>query len=467
MLDIEFNVLHAVASSKGAANDIALTVGDDLFISEDAHVLAKTFISYIKTFRSIPSKRVVVERVADEPSKIELVEKFFAKIENQKYNPDDYNFDLSKLKNAYKDYIVKNLKNSIIKSEEDPASITRSIQREINKIKDIDHKKSYSRKTVREYVPEFTNNYIEKYKNPELGCGIKTGYSFLDYVKNGIAPNDLVIIGGESGAGKSFFMNNIAIQMWMQQNTVFTNKNNYSKGYNVAYFSLEMSQDDCFRRTMSRVAEVPTYGLRDATLSKSEAEGVRQGCKFMRDYPYEFDIIDVPRGFTVEQMEMTIDEIKSYYTPDVIFVDYMGLMEDMDDEEQDWLKLGNLAGKLHEFTRVYSIPIVSAVQLNRSDPNKKNERTIGMHRIGRSNLIATHATLILQIEKRPDEESHDDFVYHVVKNRHGESGKYHSLLKDFARGSLIDQPYDVETAENWSSSDVLVNVSDILGSLDD
>jgi replicative DNA helicase len=187
----------------------------------------------------------------------------------------------------------------------------------------------------------------------------------------------------------------------------------------------------------------------------------------MKNYPYTFDIIDVPRGFSVEQLEMSMEEIKSNYTPDVIFIDYMGLMEDASDsDEDDWLTLGKIAGRIHEVARSYQIPIVSAVQLNRMAPGSKN--TVGMHRIGRSSLIATHCTAIIQIETRVDEARYDDFIYHIIKNRNGESGKSHTIYKNFSHCSLIDKQYDCEDMKLWTQDDNIgIDVSDILGNLDD
>jgi len=262
-------------------------------------------------------------------------------------------------------------------------------------------------------------------------------------------------------------MNNMAIQIYMQQNRVDM-LDDFGPGCNVAYFSLEMPYDDCFRRTLARMADVPEYGIRDAKLGQAEAKGLSQACKFIKKYPYQFDIIDVPRGFSVENLEVMFEEIKSEYVPDVIFIDYLGLMEDINNDNDDWLAIGQLAGKIHEFARVHSVPIVTAVQLNRIDPTfrKSSVKSIGMHRIGRSALIATHATMILQIETREDEETHDDFIYHVIKNRYGQSNKSHSIYKNLSKCSIIDRPYDVDSITAWSSNDdISSEVSEILGEL--
>lgn len=464
-------ILTAITKHQRLALDFCLQNESNLFLDQSNEQLAKALIKYVRLFKSKPSKRAMLERHASDADLAARIESFYDFIESKEYNESDYAFDLDRLKNKYAEHKLNLLKNDINSGNlSDIKDNLRKIQTCVNSIKSIEGQQAYERKLMRDHLQAFVENYTEKQKNPDLGKGILTGYSFFDYVKNGLRPADLVIIAGETGSGKSMFMQNMAVQIWMQGNTLETPKDQFKKGYNVTYFSLEMPYDDCFQRGMARLADVPMYGIRDAKLSRAEAKGISSACKFIKNYPHEFDIVDVPRGFSVEQLEMTFEEIKSSYIPDVIFIDYLGLMEDADENGDDWLTLGKLAGKVHEFARAYSIPIVTAVQLNRINPDaKKNEaKAIGLHRIGRSSLIATHSTAIIQLETRQDEHLYDDFIYHMIKNRHGESGKSHGIYKDFAKCSVIDKPYDVDSAQNWApGEDISVDVSDILAELDD
>ncbi len=122
-------------------------------------------------------------------------------------------------------------------------------------------------------------------------------------------------------------------------------------------------------------------------------------------------------------------------------VDYLGLMDASsgDNSEQDWLRLGQIAGRLHEFGRAYNVVVLTAVQLNR--PQNRNVKDssdlIGMHRIGRSSMIMHHANIGIQIESRKDERIHDDLRYHIIKNRDGELG-CHRLRKKFQNATVTD-----------------------------
>jgi len=474
MQEEDLRILKAITQYSGIAMDIAYKYGDKLFLDYESRIIAKPIIEYIKAYKAVPTKRTIVEAYSNSPEIAEKLNEFWDELDNvPDYNEPDYSFDLEKLKERYSNFTFENLKSKIESSDLDEASQIKLIENTLYDIKAINKVNTFTDKTLRENLSDFTKQYAAKAKNPELGKGILTGYSYLDYIKNGLRPADLVIIAGESGTGKSMFLNNLALNMWKQSNTINTKPENFEKGYNIVYFSLEMPHEDCFRRTMASLADVPDYHLRDAKLTKVEAQAVKKTCEFIKNYPWQFDIIDVPRGMTVEDLELHFERIKTKYRPDAIFIDYLTLMADISDDS-DWLKMGEMASRVHEFARYCEIPVITAVQLNRlplaEQGNKKeNEaKRIGMHRIGRSALIATHATLIIQIEdRRINEENLCDFKYHVVKNRYGESGKHASITKNFSHCSIKDVQYDVNLQNDYTfSDDISEDVSDIMGSLD-
>ena len=111
-------------------------------------------------------------------------------------------------------------------------------------------------------------------------------------------------------------------------------------------------------------------------------------------------------------------------------------MDSLSEEGDDWLRLGKIAGKLHEFARSYNLVMMTAVQLNRSTA-KDPADAIGLHRIGRSSQIMHHATIGIQILTRKNEDTFSDLEYYIIKNRNGECGK-HNLKKKFQTATLVD-----------------------------
>ena len=133
-------------------------------------------------------------------------------------------------------------------------------------------------------------------------------------------------------------------------------------------------------------------------------------------------------------------------------------MEDFSVSGDDWLKLGYISGKLHEFARVYNVCVLTAVQLNRP-PSKQNadpSELIGLHRIGRSSQIIHHANIGIQIETRKEEYTYSDFIYHIIKNRDGELGRG-VLIKNFKTATIKEmkeaQEYEDDQYQSNEISD--------------
>lgn len=475
--DQDLRILKAITSDNRLALDFVNNHNPELFLGNSKQV-GKAIYDYIKTYKTAPTKRVLLDRYRSDRSLAENIESLFDEFSNVEVDPKEYSYDLEKIKQSYIETKFNALKDDLrFHDSGNIDATTNRMEQVLREIKQARQKgkQAYIQKGINEYLSEFREEYVAKIKNPLLGQGVLTGYSFLDHVTNGLQPAELLIVAGESSSGKSLLLNNMAIQMWMQKNTISTDVSQYLGGCNVLYFSLEMPYRACFRRTLARIADVPIYGLRDSKLLRSEVEAVGMALRFIESYSNygpRFEIVDIPRGVNVDQIEERFLEAKEKFDPRfpiVIAIDYLGLMEDDSVEGEDWLKLGKIAGKVHEFARYYNVPILTAVQLNR--PNKKATEpgeNIGLHRIGRSSLIMHHANIGVQIETRKDEWLRDTFIYHLIKNRDGELG-CHEIMKKFAHAAIFDVPYQPYEEEfdpemsGFDDSDIVRQVSKLFG----
>lgn len=454
--DQDLRIIKNILEDKSSASEFIKSFDESIFVGSSKKIM-KDIISYVQTYKLPPTKRVLLDSVESDTSLYNEYSYILSCLDNIEVSPNEFKYDLDKVCNRYKEHATLSFKKSIqsLKEHDQIQEATRNFNKEIEKASV--KKQSHIQKPISHHLDDFKKDYNNKFHNKDQAQGILTQYKYLDYITNGLQPAEMVIIGGETGAGKSQLLNNLAIQLWMQQNTV-NSRDNFKKGYNVLYFSLEMPYKQCFNRTISRISQLELYGIRDATLSPSEVQDLYKACEFVEAYPYHFEIVDIPRGVTVEDVEERYLEAKAKFNPDIVVVDYLGLLEDKDASGDDWLKLGYIAGKLHELSRVYGCSMLTAVQLNRLAKNSDNR--IGLHRFGRSSLIATHATLCLQIETRPDENQFGDMVVHIIKNRNGALGHF-SLQRDFSRSLLLD--YDEVFLPSGKEPKVLLpsDVSDV------
>lgn len=451
--DLDLVILKTITTNKKHGLDFANEFDQtkQQFFSTDVWNFANLIVGYLRTYKELPTLRVLTEKLAkgNNEKLIDNVKKVWETLERLNYNDKEFKHDLEKMKKRFAEKQISSIQSSLTKFTEgniDVGKAMSEMQKTVQSIKSLSQTKAYDRKTLKEAVPVFREEYNAKMADPNFDQGIKCGYSYLDNVTDGMRPGELILFGGESGAGKSMLLMNVAIQLWLQGNTLETEDGQFGPGNNILYFSLEMPFKPCLNRVLSRLSGNPSKLIRNAKLNQEEANKLKKTLKFINRYPYEFEIVDIPRGATMESLELIYEDAKAHYDPKVIVIDYLGLMDYDGADMEDWLKLGKISEKIHEFARVHNCIVLSAVQLNRAKGGKDTDDKIGLHRIGRSALIMQNANIAIQIETRPNEKQYPDMYYHVIKNRDGELGKG-KLIKNLSCGTLLDDKVEEDNTE--------------------
>jgi replicative DNA helicase len=470
MADIDYNILKVLVTDQTAGMDFVCNNDVSLFdfaIRDEA----KMIFDFVKTYKTVPTKRTLIGRYAESPQDLERIDKIWKDIEDHQYNTKEYKFDLDNMKERFKKRSVKSISSAMTEKMEqglEPDVILKDVALRLQQASVVNEGRSHIQMSAGDYIEEFKNRYDAKKNSDGEISEIKTGYSMLDTVTGGLSPAELVVIGGETNAGKSMLLSNMAVQMWMQENTAETSPDDFKKGYSILYFSLEMPYADCFDRFLARVADIPQRSIRDAILDEDQLERKANALKFIDEYQKagnHFNIVDVPRNVTIEEVELRYQDAILQFRPDVVVVDYMGLMHDpAKAKEQDWLKMGAIAASLHEFSRAYDCIMLTAVQLtdikrgSKTKGDQDESQKVGVHRIGRSSHIMHHVNIGIQIETRMNERALPDMRYHVIKNRKGPLGQG-NMIKNFECASLYDVPYVDHVP---SGDDVSENIEDLI-----
>lgn len=444
--ELDYRIFKVLLSDKFLAVDFATSYNFDLF-NKDMQLFAKLFLGYTKGFRAPPTRRVLNEWSGEAYS--DTINKTWDILESIIYDVKEYPYDLSQFKKRYINESLQEVKGCIeAQNSDSPDKVMKDISIKLQNIKVIQQGKTFIQKTVKDNIDDFEDRYKAKVENPvKESDNVFSGYSGMDFAVGGFKPSDLFIIGGETGAGKSMLLLNAAIQMWMQKNTINTPPSEFTKGFHNIYFSLEMPYEECYTRFLAKVAQVNERSIVDGQYTTDQRNRILKAQKFIKAYPYEFEIVDVPKGVTTEQIELRYNDALLKYKPDICVVDYLNIMSGGGESEQDWLRMGELGGELHEFGRVYNVIMGTAVQLNdiqrgsKTDPKDKSiHQRVGPHRIGRSSQILHHATLGIQIESKPGDNESTFLNYHIIKNRRGPK-LMASLNKNFEMCTLSDIEY--------------------------
>lgn len=464
--ELDVYILKTITTNSLQGLEFAYTYGPELF-GKSVQSFAKVVIEYMRAYRALPTRRVLNMRFNNDENMKGYLNKVWDELEQADYNIQDFNYDLERLKKRYSAGILTNIGNYLGEKNgkfEEPSRDIKEIALKVQGVQAVERGRSFKQKTIKRHLDQFTQEYAAKSKNKDANESILTRYSAIDFASNGLASSEMLIIGAETNAGKSFMLMNIARNMWMQGNTIDTLPDQFEKGYNVLYFSLEMPYEECFARLLASMANVPYMSILGASLTDEQRKRVGRARDFIANYPYEFDIVDFPRGLTIQEMELRFKDAELSYKPHIVAVDYLQLMNDHNRvREQDWLKLGGIAGDLHEFARAFKVVMLTPVQLTDIKRNNKGkddeDKRVGMHRVGRSSLIMHHANLGIQIETRPNEESHVNLRYHIIKNRKGPLIKQANMKKNFANAILEDILYIPK--DNISADDISERMSEI------
>lgn len=373
--------------------------------------------------------------------------------EGKEFLPGDFNFFLMKLKERYNkrvaDETAEKIKEAVVNKVE-VGLINKIIDDAQREIKDINKAKVFDEGSLGDDIINIYKEYQAIKEAPELFSGISSGYPSLDEVTRGFHGGELIIVAGFEGSGKSLLCMNFAKNAWLGSNTVSGSTKDFSMdGKNVVYFSLEMPRSNrgevsmgayLNKRLVSATGGIDFSRLRSGNLDETEFDKFKDTCKFINEYDKhkKFYIVDIPRGASVGDIEVKYLEIIEKFPVDLVVIDYIGLMKGAEDES-DWEAQGNIAAGLHELARVYNVPIVTPVQVNRpqGSGHSLNKQNYNTTRIARASGISQNANLVMQIGYRDNEHEYTDMPIHIIKARDGEK-KQLTLRKDFACMSVYD-----------------------------
>jgi KaiC/GvpD/RAD55 family RecA-like ATPase len=183
--------------------------------------------------------------------------------------------------------------------------------------------------------------------------GTSTGWSSVDFLLyGGFNRGELNIFAGGSGAGKSLFLQNLAVN-WIE------------KGYNVLYVSLELSEDLCSMRLDSMVTGFKSKEILkniDDVALKVAMKGKRSG---------RLQVVQLPNGINVNDLRAYVKEyqIQHNVKVDAVLVDYLDLMLPAKvkiSADNVFLKDKHVSEELRNFAMEGDYLFATASQLNRS-----------------------------------------------------------------------------------------------------
>lgn len=263
-------------------------------------------------------------------------------------------------------------------------------------------------------------------------AGVPTGFTTLDERTGGPQPGHVWIVGARLGQGKSWTM------MRMSTAAVL-------EGYNVQYNALEQTRAEVAMRIHTFLStSVGKELFRNLDLMQGrnfDLESYREFLHQMKDdINGRMHVSDTSRG---RVSPLTIASQIERNKPDIVFVDYLTLMEKSG--EGDWKSIAKLSGEMKSLAMQYQVPIVAAAQLNRAMGLSKEPA--GPEALAQSDAIGQDADAVITMRQM----SPSVLQMKLAKYRHGLSGfKWHC---EFKPGQGIFKEVSYQEAQDLKDSD--------------
>jgi len=240
--------------------------------------------------------------------------------------------------------------------------------------------------------------------------GLRIGDFWFDKMTLGFFPNEVIMLSGRPGTGKTAYSIHLAIKT-------------AQKGIKVAYFSFEMTSQALTERMICSMANVQSKKSKLGTMSDGEKQAYINSAKELEKLPIE---INDSNKHTVDDIRAIVKKLVFEKNVKVVFIDYIGLITKNRGKEER-LALAEIADKIKDITKDYEISIVLLAQLNRDCTNRSNKRPQlsdfeGSGRIEQS----CDKSLMLYREWIDNPEANPrDMEVIISKSREGETGVYH------------------------------------------
>lgn len=241
---------------------------------------------------------------------------------------------------------------------------------------------------------------------------VPTGFKALDDILGGgLLKSGFYIIAARPGMGKTTVAAAIA-------------DNVAAKGRRVLFYSLEMTTEQISARRIGRHAQIPYTKLMLGTLSPDEYAKVAHTSSRLADFSF----------FIESRDELKVSDIAEGIretSPDLVVVDYLGLMSPTQRHRTRYEEMTEISGEVKRLAKRFKVPILCLAQLNRENTTTKDKRPQLSH-LRDSGAMEQDADGVILLHREEyygggEKREREQIELIVAKNRHGRTGSVHML----------------------------------------
>lgn len=411
----QIKVINALLKNNEFTSTIRDILDYNMFPNQAHQWIIKKIIEYFEKFNVIPTIdffSVETKKIENEILKISIIEQLK---DAYRTDNDDKEYVQEEFLNFCRNQCVKKaIMNSIdLLQAGDYDSIRKLISDAVKagEPRDIGH----------EYEKDIEIRYRDDDRHP-IPFPWKV---FNDITQGGCGQGDLIILFGSPKGGKSW----VAVAM-----AVFA----AMLGYNVVYYTLELSANYVGKRMDSNLSKIPVDKVK---FHRDEIDKLVAGLKgkiIIKEYS--------PKRASLTTIENHLDKLESTngFKPDMVFIDYLDLLKNRNSSRKEIRDdLDDIYTDARGVARDRKIPIISPSQVNRA--GAKDEIIEG-DKIAGSYSKYMIADILISLSRQRKDKIAGTGKFYFMGNRYGKDGVTFGSKINLSNGDIevFDEELDID-----------------------
>ena len=410
--NLEYLILSYSLKDKSFWLKIFEHIKNNFFEKEDNKVIFKFFRDYFSKYSRLPEKEITKNELRDIDD--DIIDGIYT--DNIPSDEDErraYVYDKT-LRFIKENMMVDKLRKAIMLLEEGKFD---EIGEEIKKVLqfNLDTSLGVALDQIDKRYDKIAKLQTER---------VPTGFPQVDAILHGgWAKKELYSVAAPPGVGKSIFLANWGV-------------NALKQGYNVLVYTLEISEERLSMRYDSILTKIPVDELViDIDKLKKKYQILSKAIKsrlWIKEFP--------TKSCSVNHLKAHSEQLRLYenFTPDLIIVDYAGLMKPSYRVGDGYEDLKTIYEDLRGWAVEFDVPIITASQTNRKSLDEKGgtKEIITQAQVADSLGITQTLDVFMTITQSRAEKEEGIINLYFDKHRHGESSKTIKFNIDYKTFSL-------------------------------
>jgi replicative DNA helicase len=223
---------------------------------------------------------------------------------------------------------------------------------------DIETERFVTGKELGEYGQQLIDKRTERYRQMQDNAkfpgqlpleGVPTGLPTLDKLSLGYKPGDLILLGAQTGHGKTAFALNTANAICVEERKP------------LFYLNTEMSKDQLATRWGAMLSKQLAQQIRSGSLTDKQADETKEAYKKLINSNYITYRLASP---TASRADILTRKAKMQYGIQMMILDYVGRMQKMERGMEEWQVLEQIVKTMKELAANQEIAVMVLAQLN-------------------------------------------------------------------------------------------------------